>query len=146
MNLFPDMEPALPENNDGPMSRPKRPSNWREALLALIAARLTLIELESRDAGKQTARRISLISAAGGCALFAWALLLVGGISLISESANWPWDRVAISVAALHLLAAIALFRAAKTPTEPTFPVTRAEFKKDREWIEKFQKPSKSND
>ena len=46
----------------------------------------------------------------------------------------------------LHLLIAIVLAKVAKSPMEATFPVTRAEFQKDREWIENFQNPNKSND
>lgn len=114
--------------------------------MALIASRITLIQLEAKDASKQTARRVSLVSAACGCAIFSWALLLAGGISWVSEATGWPWNRVATGASALHLLAAIILAKAAKSPMEATFPVTRAEFQKDREWIEKFQKPSKSND
>ena len=146
MNPSSDIGPTPPGDRDGPMSSPKAPANWREALMALIASRVTLIQLEATDASKQTARRVSLISAACVCAVFFWALLLAGGISWVSEATGWPWNRVAIGVSALHLLAAIILAKAAKSPLEPTFPVTRAEFQKDREWIEKFQKPNKSND
>ena len=105
--------------------------------MTLIASRVALIQLEAKDASTKAVRRVSFVSAACGCAIFAWALLLAGGISWISESTGWPWNRVAIGASALHLLAAIIFVKVAK------FPVTRAEFQKDREWIENFQKPSK---
>lgn len=114
--------------------------------MALIAARFALIELESKDLAKAGARCATLIAAACGCFIFTWALLLAGGVSLISEMIGWPWNRVALAAAALHLLAGIILARLAKPSGEPSFPVTRAEFKKDREWIENYQKTRKSND
>lgn len=114
--------------------------------MALVAARFRLIELESKDAAKEGARRGSLIAGACGCVIFAWALLLAGGISLIAEECAWPWNLVAIAAAVLHLLAGVLLARKAKPSPSQLFPVTRAEFKKDREWIETFQKTKKSND
>ena len=114
--------------------------------MSLIAARFALIELESKDAAKQGARRAALAAAACGCAVFAWALLLAGGVSLIAESAGWPWYAVALGAAVLHLLAGIILANLAKPSANPAFPVTRAEFKKDREWIENFHKTKSSND
>ena len=65
---------------------------------------------------------------------------------MIAKSIECPWDQVAIGVAVLHLLAGIILARLAKPSAATAFPVTRAEFKKDREWIENFQKTKKSND
>ena len=64
---------------------------------------------------------------------------------MISESLDWPWNRVAVGAAILHLLAGIILVRLAKPSAATAFPVTRAEFQKDREWIENFPKTKKSN-
>ena len=114
--------------------------------MSLIATRLNLIELEAKDAANEAAKRGSALAAAVGCSFFAWALLLAGGISMIAKSANLPWDQVAIGVAALHLLGGIILARRAKPSAATAFPATRTEFKKDREWIENFQKTKKSND
>jgi uncharacterized membrane protein YqjE len=122
------------------------PANWREALMVLIATRLALLELESKDAAKEAIKRIALVAAACACGFFAWALLLAGGVSLISKSSDCSWDLLAIGVAFAHLLAAIILVQTAKKSLPPAFPVTRAEFKKDREWIEKFPKNKNSND
>jgi H+/Cl- antiporter ClcA len=114
--------------------------------MALIAARVALIELESKDLAKAGVRCATLIAAACGCFVFSWALLLAGAVSLVSEMTGWPWNRVALAAAALHLLAGIILVRRAKPAGESSFPVTRAEFQKDREWIENYQKTRKSND
>jgi uncharacterized membrane protein YqjE len=123
------------------------PENWREALMALLAARAALIQIESKDAAASAARRAILITATVGCALVTWALTLAGGISWIAEASGWPWSRVALATAGLHLLVGLILARFALRPAAtPAFPFTRAEFQKDREWIEKFQKTKNSND
>ncbi len=114
--------------------------------MSLIAARFALIEFESKDAAKHAARCAALIAAACGCAVFSWALLLAGGVSLIAETNGWPWYTVAIGAAVIHLLAGIILASLAKPSAIPAFPVTRAEFQKDREWIENFHQSKKSND
>jgi uncharacterized membrane protein YdbT with pleckstrin-like domain len=134
MNLPPDMD-SVQEATDAGMEAPRNgasPSNWREAIMALIAARVSLIQLESKDFQKDAARKAVIIVAAGVCVFFAWELLLVSGIAAISSL--------------LHLLMAWILFRLAKPSGKPAFPVTLAEFQKDREWIENFQKTKKSDD
>lgn len=138
--------PPLMENSGtNPGGEAPLPSNWREALLSLIASRVALIQLESKQAAGQSARRAAIIIAAVICAFFTWALVLAGGIAALSQWTSWPWFWIAISAAAIHLIAAILLATAAKSSDQPSFPVTRAEFQKDREWIENFQKTPKSN-
>lgn len=122
------------------------PANWREALMALIAARVALIELESKEAALAAGRRTALIGAACACVFFMWALAITAAVSLISRAVGWPWDWVAAGLAALHLIVGILLAQSAKSAGNPAFPFTRAEFKKDREWIENFNKAKKSSD
>ncbi len=104
------------------------------------------MRLESQDTVGRLAQSASRIAAAVACVVFTWALVLVGGVSLLAESTGWPWNRIALGAAGLHLIAGIILARSAKSPAAPAFPVTRAEFQKDLEWIENFQKNKKSND
>jgi len=124
----------------------KSPGNWREALLALVTSRITLIGLESKEAARDAARRLLLLVTLGFCVFFAWALLLAGGIALLARFAGWPWHGMAIACALLHLVAAVALAMAARRKSPPPFPVTRAEFKKDREWIDILIQTKKSKD
>lgn len=114
--------------------------------MALIASRLELFQLESKQAAREASKRAVLVATAAGCAFAAWMLLLAGGVSLIAQATHWPWNWVAVGLAGVHLLAGVILARAAKPAAGTAFPVTRAEFQKDREWIENFNKPKKSND
>lgn len=147
MNQPYDTEPSdLTGTSDSDSIHPSPPhANWREALMGLIAARCALIQLESKEASEEAARRASLIAAACACTFFAWALILLGGISMISNFTGWHWDAVALALAIVHLLAGIVFAKFAKPSRNAAFPVTRAEFQKDREWIENFSKDKKSN-
>lgn len=148
MNPSSDIRPISPGEAHGhdAYGQPP-PANWREALMALIASRVALIQLESKEAVTGGVRRAVFIVVAGGCAFFTWALLLAGGIAWIADAADWHWSHLALGLAALHLLAGAILVRLAMKPSgSAAFPVTRAEFQKDREWIENFQKPRKKND
>jgi hypothetical protein len=139
--------PPLAENPGPPPSEGSPfPANWREAILTLIASRIALIQLESKDTAADGARRLIRIVAGVGCVLFSWALLLAGGIAAISHATGWPWYWIAMTAAAVHLQAAFIFAQSAKTPGRPPFPITRSEFQKDREWLENFQKTRKSND
>lgn len=112
----------------------------------LIASRFALIQLESKEAAHDGAKRAARFAAAALCAVFAWALLLAGGIAFISEQLGWSWSLVAIGTAILHLIAGIIFSRPPKGSGGEAFRVTRAEFQKDRAWIENLQNPKKSND
>ncbi len=115
--------------------------------MALIESRVDLIRLESKDVISDGVRRAIYVAVACGALLSAWALLLAGGISLIAETAGWHWNLVALGAALLHLVLGVIMVRCAATPPgAAAFPVTRSEFKKDREWIENFHNPRKSND
>ncbi len=122
------------------------PSNWREALMSLIASRVTLIQLESNDATRHGAKRLAYLIATTFCVVFAWALLIAGLVALLSATRGWPWYGVSIGAGVLHLLVGFLLARQAKPSEAKCFPITRAEFQKDREWIENFQQTKKSND
>jgi uncharacterized membrane protein YqjE len=141
-----------PSSDSGPSSAAENghaslpPANWREALMALLASRAALIQLESKEVAREGARRAVFIASASACVIITWALLLVSGISIIAEAGGWPWSWVALAAAAVHLLLALIFFKLSKPRGDAPFPVTRAEFQKDREWIENFQNPKKSND
>jgi uncharacterized membrane protein YqjE len=139
--------PPSPENPGPPQSGASHfPSNWREAILTLVASRVTLIQLESKDAAADALRRLIRITAVVICVFFTWSLLLAGGIAAIAHATGWPWYWIAMGAAAAHLQATFIFAQSARTPGRPPFPVTRSEFKKDREWLETFLKTRKSND
>jgi uncharacterized membrane protein YqjE len=151
MNLETDIHSTPPGDSEAgipdfkPETSPPGPTHWREALLTLIASRISILQIESREASKQAAGRLALVIITLLCMFFTWALLLAGGIAAIAVATSWPWFGIALAAAVIHLLAAIGFARAAKVPGKATFTATKAEFHKDREWIENFQKTRKSD-
>lgn len=111
----------------------------------LVASRIALIQLESKDAARDGAKRAIALLIVVGCVFFGWILLLAGGVSLLADATGWPWGWVAIGLAGLHLVTALILAKFAKPSGTPAFPVTRAEFRKDRQWIENFKTNRNSN-
>ena len=134
-SLHPEPFPAVEIPGKPPDSKTQLPLNWREALLVLVSSRVELIEMESKELAGIITRRVILLGAALICAMFMWALLLVGGIACLCKTIGCPWHEIAIAAGASHLVVAALLLRVAKSRPTQAFPVTRAEFQKDREWI-----------
>jgi hypothetical protein len=120
--------------------------NWRVAFMELIASRIAIIQLESKEAASDFTRRAILLTAAAGCIFATWALSLAGGITWIAQVTQCHWSRVALAAALIHFLAAAILTRKATRPIATAFMATRNEFLKDRKWIETFQTSKKSSD
>ena len=121
------------------------PPTWQESLAALVASRVALIQLESKEAARSGARRAGLYLAVVGCIFFGWLLLLAGAVQVIATATQWPWSWIALGLAGVHLILAIVFAKLAKPSEKPAFPHTCAEFQKDREWIEQLKKSKKSN-
>ncbi|MCX6846152.1 MAG: phage holin family protein [Verrucomicrobia bacterium] len=121
------------------------PSTWIEALLAIANSRAELIRLEAKDAARKGSNKAARVIAAILCVTFGWSLLLAGGIGALSKLAGWPWFWTALAIGAIHIIVAAILLRKSSGANTPLFPVTRAEFQRDREWIENLQKNPKSN-
>jgi uncharacterized membrane protein YqjE len=134
------VHPASPADENEPA-----PQNWREAVVALIATRVTIFEAESREASRQMTGSLVKLVTAAVFALFAWLLLVGAIIGILAAIFGWPWYWTTLGACGIHLLAAFILLTRARAGSRNHFPVTRSEFLKDREWLKNFQK-RKSND
>jgi uncharacterized membrane protein YqjE len=134
---FPDsrLEPGSSEK--------KLPESWKDALACLVSSRISIIQAESKDAAALGARKALFVAVAAFCALFTWILILAGAVGAISSATAWIWYHVAFAAAGLHLLIAVFALLAAKSKSAPSFPITRAEFEKDREWLNQLNKKPK---
>lgn len=122
-----------------PGSGPKVP--WLESCLELAVSRIAIFQHEAKEAAAKNVGRIIMLVAAILAIAVTWLLLVTAGIGIISAYTPMAWYWTSLCVAGIHLLAAIALLRSAKTPSAPSFKHTRAEFKKDREWFQSLQQP-----
>ena len=116
------------------------PEGWKEAILTLISSRLGIIQAESEDAKKIAARKFFLGLLAIFAAFFAWLLLFAGLIGALSAATPLSWYQIALIAAGFHLIVAIIAVIRMRAPSASPFPITRAEFEKDREWIRQLNK------
>ena len=114
--------------------------------MTLIASRVALIQLESQEAAKAGARRAAVAGRGAGLRILHLGAVARRWHRRRLAITGWPWHWIAIAASGAAPGAALLLARTARKPGAPVFPVTRAEFQKDREWIENFQKTRKSND
>src|ERR1043166_2187555 len=115
------------------------------ALAEFFESRFALLAEESKAAAVQL-----LILA--GCLVFALLLCALGYVFLITGAVvglahlvgiSWPW--IALAAAVVHFIIALALLVVARSRiTKPVFPNTRAELKKDREWLKNLDATNQS--
>jgi uncharacterized membrane protein YqjE len=123
------------------MSRPTDPvplerPDWKEAAADFVAARMELLALEAKDAGRIAARKGLAAGIAAFCAVFIWLLLVAGLIGWISAISGMVWYGVTLLAALTHLIIAGIAVLVLRRPAEASaFPLTRNELAKDREWL-----------
>jgi len=145
MSASPGMPSATPPEASPHRAQASAPAGSIEALSALVGSRIAVIQLESRVATRQAGELVALIVTVALAAFFAWALLLAGAIAALAATSGWSWHWIALAVAAVHVAAAAIGLQRAKSAARPAFPITRAEFNKDREWLRTLKTPRKSN-
>lgn len=131
-----------PRDSDG---KGNEQASLAESLVAHLMARAELLAIETREAGQVAARKGLLGLLIAALLFFSYALVLTGAVSLLGAwlEAAWPaackgrgWQMSALAAGALHFLLAFVLFNKLKrTPGQVLFEYTRAEFQKDRKWL-----------
>lgn len=124
-------------------SERKLPEDWKGAFSCLVSSRIAIIQAESKEAASTGAKKVALVAIAAFCALFTWILVLAGIIGAISASTSLQWYHVAFAAAVLHVVIALVAVLMAKAKAAAPFPITRAEFEKDREWLNQLNKKPK---
>lgn len=109
--------------------------NWLEAILGLIESRAAIVSLEAQDALGSAIGRIIPLAICVFCVFAAWVLTVAGAIGCLAAFTDWKWHQVTFAMAGLHILIAVVALLIAKAKKPAPFPVTRAEFEKDREWL-----------
>ncbi|MFU8892914.1 MAG: phage holin family protein [Luteolibacter sp.] len=130
---------------------PQRPSgsahdsaavpSWADHVFDLIASRIALFQLEAKQAASRNAGRAIMMAVAAFFVVITWLLLLAATAGIVHVLAGFAWYWTCLIFAAIHLLTAAALLRAARAPGTPAFEYTVAEFHKDRAWLRDLQHP-----
>src|SRR5688500_16933252 len=111
---------------EGPETEKHASSSWRESAVEFVSARLELVSLEAREAGKIAAKRGALIGVIVGCAMTAWLTFVAGIIGWIATAGDGvAWHFVAIGVAAFHLLLAGIAAAILRRPAPAAFPLSK---------------------
>ncbi len=135
----PSDDPRITENRVAGGKDADR-GNWVEAIFGLIESRASIITLEAKDAfGTGVSKLIPLVVCLF-CVFLAWALTVTAAIGCLAAATEWKWHQITFAMAGLHVLIAVAALLVAKKRKPAPFPVTRAEFEKDREWLIQLKK------
>ena len=118
----------------------KFPANWKEAIPCLISSRISIIQAEAKEAAGSAIGKVVLLTIAAACVVLAWLLIVAGIIGVIVVTSSWQWYQAAFAVAGGHLLVAAIAFLLSRSKSADSFPLTRAEFEKDREWLNQLKK------
>lgn len=123
-----------------------------ENLLALLTALADFFESRFALAAQESKAAAVHVLILAGCLIFALLLCALGYIFLITgvvaglahlAGISWPW--IALAAAAAHFIIALLLILVARSRvTKPVFPNTRAELKKDREWLKNLDTTNQS--
>lgn len=119
--------------------------NWQDAIPSLIASRLGIFRIEAQDALDVTIRKLIGIGMALFCLFATWSLLTAGLIGVMGHHFNCPWYLAAFFLGGFYLLISLMILLIIKrTKKIESFPVTRAEFEKDRQWLNQLRNRSNS--
>lgn len=103
------------------------------------SARLRLASLEGKEAAGQAGKFLILAGAALFAGVLGWLFLCFAAVFLLGKAmGEYGWVWASLIVAVIHFGVAAALGFALKTRSSKAFfPLTTAEFQKDRERLEK---------
>lgn len=121
------------------------PGNWKDAIPSLIASRIGIFRIEAQDALEITVRKLIGLGVILFSLFATCSLLTAGLIGWIAAHFACPWYFAAFSVGGVYFLISVVMLMIIKrTKKIESFPVTRAEFEKDREWLNQLKNRSSS--
>lgn len=129
----PSDDPAITENRTARDSAAR--GNWVEAIFDLVESRAAIISLEARDVLNSGLAKLIPLAVCLFCVFAAWALAVAAAIGCVAALTEWKWYQITFAMAGLHIVIGVVALLIAKKRKAASFPVTRSEFEKDREWL-----------
>jgi uncharacterized membrane protein YqjE len=106
------------------------------------SARLRLASMEGREAAGEAGKVLLLAGAALFVGVFGWLFVCLAVVFLMAKAMGengWIW--ASLIMAAVHFVVAAVLgYVLRQRGGKAFFPLTTAEFQKDRDWLEKEDK------
>jgi uncharacterized membrane protein YqjE len=111
------------------------------ALFAYVETRAALLAVESKAMLLQLAAVIAFALAALIAVIFGYIFILASLIVGIAHSAGVSWTWIALGAGLVHIALAVVCILLAKTRlTGRLYPETRAELKRDQQWLKSLGK------
>ena len=111
------------------------------ALFAYVETRAALLAVESKAMLLQLAAVIGFALGALIAVIFGYIFILASLIVGIAHLTGVSWTWIALAVGLLHIALAVACVVLAKTKlTGRLYPETRAELKRDQQWLKSLGK------
>lgn len=126
-----------PEAETAGIVRPMRA--FFAACVGYASARFRLASLEGKEASVEAGKVLLLAGGALFVAIFGWLFLCLAVVFLLARAlGEYGWIWASLIMAAVHFAVAVALGMVLRLRGgKGFFPLTAAEFQKDREWLEK---------
>ncbi|MCF7784903.1 MAG: phage holin family protein [Prosthecobacter sp.] len=107
------------------------------AVALYIEARGRLLHIEGQEAGSRLINLTGMVMLAFAAFGIGWMLAAPALVYIIAESNGWPWTRVALAGAGIHLFLGLLLLAGLKSKLRgmQLFEETLNQFSRDREWL-----------
>ena len=111
------------------------------ALFSYVETRAALLAVESKALLLQLAAVVAFALGALIAVVFGYIFILASLIVGIAHQTGVSWTWIALGVGLLHIILAVACVLLAKTKlTGRLYPETRAELKRDQQWLKSLGK------
>jgi uncharacterized membrane protein YqjE len=115
------------------------------SLAGFLETRIALFAKESKTALVHVLVLVACLAGAAFLAVFGYIFLVASAIVGLAHALHISWVKIALIAAGLHfVLAFVCVMIARGRMDKSMFEMTGAELKKDREWLKKLDKESRS--
>jgi uncharacterized membrane protein YqjE len=114
-------------------------------LAGFLESRIGLFAKESKTALVQVVVLLACLIGAAVLTLFGYVFLIASAIAGVAHALHISWIWITLAAAGLHfVLATVCVLIALNRMKQKMFGATKAELKKDREWLKNLDKKSLS--
>jgi len=112
-------------------------SGLLRAVAMYLEARGRLLHIEGQEAGGRLSNLTGIFMLAMTSLMIGWMLAAPALVWIIAETNGWPWTRVALVGAGIHLLLGLIFLAGLKSRLRGLrlFEETFNQFQRDREWL-----------
>jgi len=115
------------------------------SVVGFLESRVALFAKESKTALVHVLVLVGCLAIAAFLAIFGYIFLVASAVFGIAHALHMSWVKVSLMAAGLHFVLAFVCVMIARSRMQKSmFEMTGVELKKDREWLKKLDKESRS--